>query len=83
MDTFNVGERVVVQYGQRQGEQGHVVGRQEAEVYEVRLDSGETLFFGGASLAAPARRALAGRHAASLGPTALIGRAERPGVATG
>jgi hypothetical protein len=52
MDPFNVGDRVVVRYGQWQGSEGQVVAKQRAEVYVVRLGTGPVLFFSRASLVA-------------------------------
>jgi hypothetical protein len=56
MDPFNVGDRVIVRYGQWQGSEGQVVGKQRAEVYAVCLDTGTVLFFCRASLLAAAAR---------------------------
>ncbi|MFL5340277.1 MAG: hypothetical protein ACJ8F7_09000 [Gemmataceae bacterium] len=56
MDPFDLGDRVVVRYGQWQGSEGQVVAKQRADVYAVRLAGGPLLFFGRTSLlAAPER----------------------------
>jgi hypothetical protein len=52
MDAFNVGDRVIIRYGQWQGEEGEVVGKQRGGIYDVRLSSGTVLFFSRASLLA-------------------------------
>ena len=57
MKPFVVGEQVTIRYGVRQGQEAHVVEKQPAEVYKVRLDDGSCLFFGRASLSpAPVNR---------------------------
>lgn len=50
MDSFGVGDRVTIRYGERQGQHGLVVERQPAEVYKVRLPDGTALFFSRQSL---------------------------------
>jgi hypothetical protein len=50
VDSFSVGEHVIIRYGERAGQHGLVVNRQLAEIYEVRLKDGTTLFFSRQSL---------------------------------
>jgi hypothetical protein len=45
MIAFSVGDRVIIRYGEHQGQKGRITGTQAAAVYEVAMAGGFVLFF--------------------------------------
>jgi ribosomal protein L24 len=50
MANFSVGDRVVIRFGDRQGQAGEIIGSQPAHVYTVQVEDGPVLFFSGMGL---------------------------------
>jgi hypothetical protein len=50
MPCFSVGDEVIIRYGRQQGQKGKIIKRQQADVYEVRVEDGSVLFFSGKGL---------------------------------
>jgi hypothetical protein len=51
MTCFSEGDRVIIRFGKRQGQQGEVIKSRTADVYQVRSADGCVLFFSGKGLA--------------------------------
>jgi hypothetical protein len=50
MDSFSVGEKVIVRWGTQQGKKAKILKCQPANVYTVKLDDGSVLIFSGKGL---------------------------------
>ena len=45
MARFSVGDEIMIRIGEHQGQRARIVGRQPANVYEVKVEGGCILFY--------------------------------------